>query len=196
MKVSTHAWAVTAVAVACAMVMTLGYAPEARADRDLITRVQFLGWSGVNPDAFCVKITDAQKGNRLEVRQIGNPKPVVSVAVQPETERQVFAGAQFAPWSCVVPGHPGTKAPNNWQVFGQPEGGVLRIGLSNGRGSIQIGLVQARMDAVRNAPARATLKTAYWSADSMRVVVVVNHLVKGGAWGMDLDEPQGFKVGK
>jgi hypothetical protein len=183
------------VASACALCVWASWAPEARADSDLITRVDFLGWSGINPDAFCVRVTDAQKGSTLEVRQIGVPTPVLRVAVSPETESQVFAGAQFAPWSCIVPGAPGIKAPNNWQVFGQPEGGLLRIGVSNGKGSIQIGLVQARLDAVRNAPAKAALRTAYWSPDSMRVVVIVNHLVKGGAWGMDLDEPHGFKIG-
>lgn len=168
---------------------------EAWADDDLVNRVDFLGWSGINADAFCVRVQDPIRGNRLEVRQIGIPTPVVSVPVTPDSERNVFLSAQFAPWSCVVPGAPGTTAPNGWVVFGQAEGMLLRVGVSNGKGSIEIGKVQARVDTVRNTPAKAVLKTAYWTSDSMRVVVIVNQTIKGD-WGMDIDEAYGFKIGK
>ncbi len=186
-----HFAALVALVVPLALVVA---APQARADRDTVTRVDFLGWSGVNPDAFCIRVRDPQRGNRLEVRQIGNPAPVVSVKVAAESERQVFASAQFAPWSCVVPAQAGLKAPNGWLLFGQAEKGYLRIGVSNGKSSIQIGLVQARADVTRGGFARASTRTAYWSADSTRVVVIVNHALKSPTWGMDVDVAQGFKI--
>ena len=181
-----------------AVLLIVGTQQTAFADRDLVTRVEAIAWSGVNPDAYCVRIRDAQKGDKLQVRQIGNPMPLVSVVVTPETERQVFQSAQFAPWSFVVGVHAGMTAPNGWKVFGQFERSValLRIGVTNGRASMEIGKVQVRADPVSGGYAKAAVRTAYWSPDSMRVIVIVNHRITSSAWGLDQDEAQAFKVSK
>ena len=180
-----------------AAVIALCLVQPAHADRDLVTRVDFIGFSGINPDAFCVRVRDGQSGNRLEVRQIGNPLPVVTVPVTPETEQAVLRGPQFSPWSCVVPGKQGTTAPNGWQVFGQFEKSValMRIGVSNGRQQLELGRLQGRVDSVSGKYIVAQVRTAWWSPDSLRVVVAVNHRT-GGAWSVDQDEVHGFKIGK
>jgi hypothetical protein len=172
----------------------LSSVPEARADQNLMTRVEFLGWSGVNADAFLVYVKDPARSDRLEVRQIGNPAPNLAVPVTAENYREVLASQQIAQWSFVVAAYPGVIAPNKWKVFSQQEGMVIRIGVSNGTQSVQIGMLQAKADNQGKA-SKSTLRTAYWSADSKRVVVVVNH-VTGGAWAIDMDEVHGFKVGQ
>lgn len=187
------------VAVGIALTIPLAIVDEgtAHADRDLVTRVDFIAWSGVNPDTYCVRIRDAQAGNKLEVRQIGNPLPLVSAPVTPETEQGVFRGPQFAPWSFIVAGAQGTKAPNGWKVFGQYErkAALFRVGVTNGRQSLEVGRIQPRADAVSGGYAKPSMRTAWWSPDSKRVVVIINHRT-GGAWPLDLDVPQGFKIGK
>ncbi len=197
MKAFVHTLAVVLLGFTLAGSLAVVHERPAHADRDLVTRVDFIAWSGINPDTFCVRIRDAQAGNKLEVRQITNPLPVVSVAVTDETEQGVFRGPQFAPWSFIVAGKAGTTAPNGWKVFGQFEraAALFRVGVTNGRQSLEIGRMQPRPDAVGGGFAKATLRTAYWSPDSTRVVVIVNHRT-GGAWPLDLDEPQGFKIGK
>jgi hypothetical protein len=172
-------------------------ATDAYADRDLVTRIDFIAFSGVNPDAFCVRVRDGQSGNRLEVRQIGNPLPVVSVPVTPETEQAVFRGPQFSPWSFVTAAREGKTAPNGWLVFGQFErsAALMRVGVSNGRKQLEVGRVQARLDEVSGKYAATKLRTAWWSPDSLRVVVIINYRTSG-AWSIDQDEVHGFKIGK
>jgi hypothetical protein len=197
MKTFVHAIGVVLLASALAASLSVVSQGTAHADRDLVTRVDFIAWSGVNPDTYCVRIRDAQAGNKLEVRQIGNPVAMASVPVTPDTEQAVFRGPQFAPWSFIVAGKAGTTAPNGWKVFGQFErsAALFRVGVTNGRSSLEVGRMQPRPDAVSGGYAKATLRTAYWSPDSTRVVVIVNHRTSG-AWPLDLDEPQGFKIGK
>lgn len=193
----SRVWVVAALGTAMALCGSVAQERSAHADQDLVTRVDFIAWSGVNPDAFCVRIRDVQAGNKLEVRQIGNPLPMVSVPVTPETESEVFRGPQFAPWSFIIAGAEGTKAPNGWKVFGQFEkqAGLFRVGVTNGRQSLEVGRLQPKPDAVGGGYAKTALRTAWWSPDSTRVVVIVNHRT-GGAWPLDVDEPQGFKIGK
>ena len=169
---------------------------SASAGRSSTSQVQFLAWSGVNPDTYALKIIDKNKGNRFEIRQLGNPIPILKVKVKPEKEREVFAGQKFSQWSFTVPGAAGLEAPNGWSVFGQRDGSLLRIGLSNGRDSMELGRVQARPDSASGTFAKTTLRTAYWAPDSMRVVVVVNQRNSSGGWQMDKDEAHGFKLGK
>jgi len=188
--------AFSVVAIGLTLGLSLPFEEPADAGRKSSVRVQFIGWSGVNPDTFAVKIVDANKGNRLEIRQLANPIPLLKVKVKPNKEREVLASKQFEQWSFIIAGAPGLKAPNGWEVFGQREGGLLRIGLSNGRDSMELGRVQARSDSASGTFATATVKNAYWAPDSMRVVVIVNQRNSSGGWSMDRDDAHGFKIGK
>lgn len=166
------------------------------ADQDLVVRMEVLRWSGINPDMFLVRVSDRVRGNKLEVRQCGNPAALVSQPVEAGEEGKVVAGELFAPYSFVVGLKSGLTAPNGWKVFGQKEAnGLMRIGLASGSQAMQLGVLQAKVDPQTGKQAAIELTNAYWSLDSMRVVVVVNQKTTG-AWAIDLDEVHGFKIGK
>ncbi len=193
---SRRAFLGAAVASTCfALALSLVAGP-AQAGRQRVNEIQFMAWSGVNPDTFCIRVVDPSKGNRLEVRQIGNPIPLLKLDVKPEQEREVFGSQQFAQWSFITPGVQGLTAPNGWAVFGQREGQLFRIGLSNGRDTMELGRVQARPDSATNTFAKTNLRTAYWSPDSLRVVVIVTQSNDDGGWSMSIDEAHGFKLAK
>lgn len=185
---------VAALSVLFSASLLLGTQQEVSADQDLVVRVQFLRWSGVNPDVFLVRVLDAVRGNKLEVRQCGNPMPLVSVIAPPEEEAKIVAGPQLQPYAFVVGAFAGTKAPNGWKVFGQKEGNLMRVGLASGAQAMQLGVLQAKSDPQSGKYADIEMTTAYWSEDSRRVVVIVKHKTTG-AWAMDVEEAHGFKIG-
>ncbi len=166
----------------------------AHAGRRKSYAVKFMAWSGTNPDIFCVRVSDKDKGNRFEIHQIGTPKPLEKVKVKPEQEREVF-NKRFADYSFIVPGTPGMTAPNGWQIFGQFEQKVLRIGISDGRTSRELGRVAARPDSASGSFAKVSLQRALWSPDSMRVVAVVRQYNKVQGFLLDIEQSFGFKIG-
>lgn len=194
----------TGVQWVCAVVLglTLGatglmVAPSAvSADQDLVVRMELLRWSGVNPDIFLVRVSDRVRGNKLEVRQCGNPVALVSQPVEPADEGKILAGDAFSPYSFVVGVKTGLVASNGWRVFGQKEAnGVLRIGVASGQQALQLGVVQARVDPQTGKQASIELTNAFWSPDSLRVSAVVTQKTTG-AWAIDVDEMHAFKIGK
>lgn len=183
-----------ALSVVFSLALLLGSQQEVSADQDLVVRVQFLRWSGINPDVFLVRQLDAVRGNKLEVRQCGNPAPILSIEAPPEEEAKIVNGGQLQPYSFVVGAFAGTKAPNGWKVFAQKEGTLMRIGLASGAQTMQLGVLQAKTDAQSGGHVDMEMTTAYWSEDSHRVVVIVKHKTTG-AWAMDIEEAHGFKIG-
>lgn len=171
---------------------------EALAGRSLKRSAQFIAWSGSNPDIFCMKYVNPQKGNTLEVAQLGVPKPLESMKnLRPDQEKMVFE-RRFADYDLIVPGNMGLKAPNGWEVFGQYEASknVLRVGLSNGRDAMELGRVQARPDTASNTHAQARVTNAAWTQDSMRVVVIINQFNNVSGFTLDRDEIRGFDLNK
>lgn len=169
---------------------------DALASRTRQTRVRFLAWSGVNPDNYLIRHEDPTRGNRLEIRQIGNPMPMDKIDVKPEQEAQVIGSQRLAAWSFIVPGHAGLTAPNGWQIFGQQEGQILRIGLSNGKDAMELGRVQARPDTGSGTFAKTRISNAAWAPDSMRVIAMVHQYNQVADFTLDVEEAHGFSLAK
>lgn len=180
---------------AAALATGLTLAPaRAWADRDSVVRVQFVGWSSLNPDTYLLRMIDSDRGNRVEIRQVNNPKPTAVVPTTPRTINTVLGSEQFLQWdfdSTSVAS--GLTAPNGWVLRAKEQPGYTGIVLSNGKATRQLSAIPNKPDAL-GGYAKATLSTAYWTKDSSRVVVVINHL-KGGSWGLDVDEAFGYKLG-
>ena len=165
---------------------------SAYADRDQVVRVQFLGWSATSADTYLIRIVDEDRGNRLEIREVGKPAPIVSVSTSPNTVRRVLESEQFANWSFTVEALKGLDAPNGWRLSGQSQGVGFTINLSNGNGSIALGTARLKPTGT-GGYADAEISNAFWSADSKRAVIIVTHS-KVGNWGLDVDEAYGFKL--
>ncbi|MEL6178812.1 MAG: hypothetical protein AAFS10_07655 [Myxococcota bacterium] len=182
-------WALLAITVA----MIASW--PASADHDQIVRVRFLGWSSTSPDTYLLYIIDEDRGNRLEIREVGKPTSVLSVSAPESSARSLLESEQFANWSFdyeTYRKNQGLDAPNGWRLSGSVEGSFINIQLSNGKGSIVLG--SARLKPTGAATyAGAEISDAFWSSDSSRVVVLVTH-TKAGSWGLDVDEAYGFKL--
>ena len=181
-------WLMSGVISLCIMLSaTLAYA-----DHDQVVRVQFVGWSATSQDTYLVRLIDEDRGNRLEIREVGKPTAIMSVGTTPSTVNRVLESEQFANWSFTVLPSKGLSAPNGWRLSGQEAGVSLNINLSNGKGIVVLGNTRLKPTG-SGAFAEARISEAYWSADSSRVVLVVTHS-KSGAWGLDVDEAYGFKL--
>ncbi len=168
-----------------AILAVLLLAAPAMASMDEKITIEFVGF-GANPDFYAIAQSDALAGKVLIVYQVGVPTPIASMPLQGTTLKKALASPTIAPYAIGDKGVSGATSPAGFTLVGQGTGAVFHVAITNGTDSVTLGYIPVFTDPTGLLFAAVSIKAVFWTADSSRVVLILNQKL-GGEWPMDTD---------
>ena len=154
--------------------------------------VEFLGF-GANPDFYGVLQKDKLAGDMVIIYQIGQPAPITSYSLEGTSLKKALASAELSPYGISNKGVEGATASQGYTLTGSAIGAQFQIQLSAGGQSVTLGYVPISSDPTGTDVAKVSIKKVFWTADGLRVVILLNQKLKG-EWGMDTDTVAAFAL--
>ena len=180
---------------ACAGIIAIATAPaEVQAqDTDKIS-MEFIGF-GANPDFYALVQGSKLSGQSLVIYKIGGQGPtLVYPLTGGVTLQKALASKEVAPYG-IKAGHvAGMAAPAGYQLGGMVVGENLQLTLSAGGQSMTLGYAPVFANPTKTKYAQISIKNAFWTPDSKRVVIILNQQLDGD-WPVDTDVVAAFTLG-
>lgn len=166
---------------------------EAQAqDTDKIT-MQFVGF-GFNPDFYAVVQGSKLSGQSLVIYKIGGQAPTLVYPLRGTSLDKALKSKEVSPYG-IQGGHvTGMVAPAGYQLGGMVIGENLQLTLSAGEQSMTLGYATIFSDPTKRKQAQISIQSAYWTADSKRVVIILNQQLDGD-WPVDTDMVAAYTLG-
>ena len=180
--------------LASASVAAMTIAPvEAQAqDTDKVT-VEFVGFGAIN-DFYAVVQGSDLAGKSLVIYQVGGQGPVLVYPLAKTSLQKALASKEVAPYG-IQGGHStGLVSPVGWQLGGMVVGENLQLTLSVGDQSMTLGLSPLFTSADKKKTAAVSIKNAFWSPDSKKLVIII-HQKLDGDWAIDSDMVMAYTLG-
>ncbi len=162
-------------------------------DTDKIT-MEFIGF-GANPDFYAIVQGSKLSGKSLVIYKVGGQGPTLVYPLRGITLAQALSSKEVAPYGIQADNYAaGMKAPAGYQLGGMVIGENLQLTLSAGEQQMTLGYAAIFSDPTRKKTAQVRIKSAYWTADSKRVVIILNQQLDGD-WPVDTDMVAAFTLG-
>ena len=192
-----HSWmriVLFAVCLACAGLFAISFAPaEVTAqDTDVIT-MEFVGF-GVNPDFYAIVQGSRLSGKSLVIYKVGGQGPSLVYPLAKASLDKALRSKEVAPFGIQANYVPGMVAPAGYQLGGMVIGENLQLTLSAGGQSMTLGYAQIFSNPLKTKQATITIKNAFWTPDSKRVVIILNQTLDGD-WPVNTDMVAAYSLG-
>ena len=171
---------------ACACIAVATHAPTVALaqDTDVIT-MEFVGF-GINPDFYAIVQGSKLSGKSLVIYQIGGQGPILVYPLEGKSVSKALKSKQVAPYG-IQAGHiEGLQAPAGFILGGMVIGENLQLTLSAGGQSSTLGYAQIFANPTKTKMATISIKNAFWTPDSKRVVIILNQKLDGD-WPVNSD---------
>lgn len=166
-------------------VLAIALPATAIAGHDLVRTIEFIGFTS-DARHFLIKITDADTGDFLSLRSFETGKQVKAVPIESKKEQKKTIEDAKRRFKIVDKGTEGLAAPDGrHSLAGATQGGRFILNVLRGERTAR--LKEMKLETGKHGPAQASLKTAYWSKDGHRVVVIIHKRLED-EYGMDADE--------
>lgn len=183
-----------AACLACAGMIAVAAAPtEVQAqDTDKIT-MEFIGF-GANPDFYAIVQGSKLSGQSLVIYKVGGQGPTLVYPLAGTSLQKALASKEVAPYG-IQAGHvAGMVAPAGYQLGGMVIGENLQLTLSAGGQTMTLGYAPIFANPTKSQFAQISIKNAFWTPDSKRVVIILNQKLDGD-WPVDTDVVAAFTLG-
>ncbi|MBQ8036068.1 MAG: hypothetical protein IJ268_03660 [Proteobacteria bacterium] len=183
-----------AACLACACFVTVSQAPtEASAqDTDQIT-MEFVGF-GFNPDFYAIVQGSKLSGKSLVIYKVGGQGPTLVYPLTKVSLEKALASKEVSVYGIQQNYVSGMAAPAGYQLGGMVIGENLQLTLSAGDQSMTLGYAPLFSSPNKSKVATVSIKSAYWTPDSKRVVIILNQKLDGD-WAVDTDMVAAFSLG-
>ncbi len=182
---------VASFAVLGAGVMTAPSEVQAQ-DTDKVT-IQFVGF-GVNPDFYAVVQGSKLAGQSLVIYKIGGKGPSLVYPLNGVSLAKALQSKEVAPFGIQANYAEGMASPAGWQLGGMVIGENLQLTLSAGGQSMTLGYATIFMSPDKKKAAAISIKSAFWTPDSKRLVIILNQKLDGD-WAVDTDMVAAYTLG-
>ncbi|MCL2326750.1 MAG: hypothetical protein FWC40_09700 [Proteobacteria bacterium] len=153
-------------------------------DTDRIT-MDFVGF-GFNPDFYAVVQSSRLAGQSLVIYKIGGQGPTLVYPLAGTSLQKALTSREVAPYGIQANHVAGMTAPAGFQLGGMIIGENLQLTLSAGDQSMTLGYATIFGTPRKDKFAQISIKNAFWTPDSRRVVIVLNQKLDGD-WPVDTD---------
>lgn len=161
-------------------------------DADKIT-MEFVGF-GVNPDFYAIVQGSKLSGKSLVIYKVGGTGPTLVMPLQGTSLNAALQAPQVLPYGISQAGVAGMVAPAGYQLGGQVIGENLQLSLSAGGQTMTLGYATIFSNTNKTKYADVSIKNAYWTPDSKRVVIILNQKLDDN-WSIDTDMVAAFSLG-
>ncbi len=182
-----------AACLACAGFIAVSAAPTnaSAQDTDKIT-MQFVGF-GVNPDFYAIVQGSKLSGQSLVIYQIGGQGPLLVYPLRGVSLEKALTSKEVAPYGIQGGYVAGMTAPAGFQLGGMVIGENLQLTLSAGEETKTLGYAPIFSNPTKTKVAKISIVNAFWTADSKRVVIILNQKLDGD-WAVDTDLVAAFSL--
>jgi len=157
----------------------------ARADRDLRRTLEFLGFSD-DGARYLLKVSDANSGDALSVRSFATGKAEKTIPLADRATEKQTIDATKRKYRITDPGADAVQSPDGrYTLLVLPKG--MRTEIRAMRGEKRAVLKSLDATPGPEGPPKVTLKSAFWTQDGRRVVVVLHRTLRGDDY-IDADE--------
>ena len=183
-----------AACLACASIVAVAAAPaEVHAqDTDKIT-MEFIGF-GANPDFYAIVQGSKLSGQSLVIYKVGGQGPTLVYPLAGTSLQKALASKEVAPYGIHANHVAGMAAPAGYQLGGMLIGENLQLTLSAGGQTMTLGYAPIFANPTKSKYAQISIKNAFWTPDSKRVVIILNQNLDGD-WPVDTDVVAAFTLG-
>jgi hypothetical protein len=172
-----------------AVVVALLSSAPALAGHDVQRTIEFLGFSA-DASRFLLKVSDADAGDFLSLRSFATGKQEKAYPIERKKDEKKLVEDARRQHRIDDKGVEGPAAPDGRHALAGVSKGE-RFLLNVVRGEKTARFQELRLESGRSGPARMTLKTAYWSKDGHRVVVILHRKLVDEN-GIDADEARPY----
>ena len=176
------------------LALMVGVAVPARAGTDSTRTLEFLGFS-TDASHYLLKVSDANAGDFLSLRSFDTGKQEKAVQIPQKKDEKKLVEDARKQFRITDKGVDAPQSPDGrFTLTGVPKGAQYIINVMKGDKTARFQALA--LESGKNGPARASLKSVFWSKDGRRIVVVV-HKKLVDENGIDVDEahPYDFLVG-
>lgn len=159
---------------------------------DVIT-MEFVGF-GSNPDFYAIVQGSKLSGKSLVIYQIGASTPTLVYPLKSKSVEKALASKEVAPYGIQATQVAGLQAPAGYTLGGMVIGETMQLTLNAGNQSSTLGYAPLFTDPTKTKVAQASIKNAYWTPDSKRVVIILNQKLTGD-WAVDTDIVAAYTLG-
>jgi len=153
-------------------------------DTDRIT-MDFVGF-GFNPDFYAVVQGSKLAGQSLVIYKIGGQGPTLVYPLAGTSLQKALNSREVAPYGIQANHVAGMVAPAGFQLGGMIIGENLQLTLSAGGQSMTLGYATIFTNPLKTKVAEISIKDAFWTPDSKRVVIILNQKLDGD-WPVNTD---------
>ena len=186
-----------AMCLACAGLFAISVAPSevSAQDTDTIT-MEFIGF-GVNPDFYAIVQGSKLSGKSLVIYKVGGKGPSLVYPLSSTSLEKALKSKEVAPFHIQTDPSTykaGAVAPAGFQLGGMVIGENLQLTLSAGDQSMTLGYAQIFSNPLKTKQAQISIKNAFWTPDSKRVVIILNQKLDGD-WPVNTDMVAAYTLG-
>ena len=164
-------------------------------DTDVIT-MEFVGF-GINPDFYAIVQGSKLSGKSLVIYKVGGKGPSLVYPLAKTSLEKALRSKEVAPFGIQTSPESyksGVVAPAGYQLGGMVIGENLQLTLSAGGQSMTLGYAQIFSNPLKTKQAAISIKGAFWTPDSKRVVIILNQKLDGD-WPVDSDMVAAYSLG-
>lgn len=160
-------------------------------DTDKIT-MDFVGF-GFNPDFYAIIQGSKLSGKMLVIYKVGGQGPTLVYPLAGTTLEKALKSKEVSVYGINGNYVPGLVAPAGYQLGGMVIGENLQLTLSVGEQSMTLGYAPIFSNPTKTKVAQISIKNAFWTPDSKRVVILLNQKLDGD-WPVDTDVVAAFTL--
>ena len=186
-----------AICLAFAGLLAVSVAPAevSAQDTDVIT-MEFVGF-GANPDFYAIVQSSKLSGKSLVIYKVGGKGPSLVYPLSSTSLEKALKSKEVAPFHMQTdPGTyvSGVVAPAGFKLGGMVIGENLQLTLSAGDQSMTLGYALIFSNPLKTKMAQISIKNAFWTPDSKRVVIILNQKLDGD-WPVNTDMVAAYTLG-
>ncbi|MBQ9395716.1 MAG: hypothetical protein IJU23_09420 [Proteobacteria bacterium] len=160
-------------------------------DTDKIT-MEFLGF-GANPDFYAIVQSSKLSGKSLVIYKIGGQGPSLVYPLKSTSLEAALKSKEVSVFGIQGGYTAGVVAPAGYTLGGMVIGENLQLTLSAGTDSMTLGYAPVYTNPTKTKVAAISIKNAFWTPDSKRVVILLNQKLDGD-WPVDTDIVAAFSL--
>ena len=160
-------------------------------DTDKIT-MDFVGF-GFNPDFYAIIQGSKLSGKSLVIYKVGGQGPTLVYPLNGTTLEKALNSKEVSVYGINGNYVPGLTAPAGYQLGGMIIGENMQLTLSAGDQTMTLGYAPIFSNPTKTKVAKISIKNAFWTPDSKRVVILLNQKLDGD-WAVDTDVVAAFSL--